>query len=105
MIKSKRQVIEEMLIEHVNQERKEAKLEEMGIRVPSFEYGCLFDWALDLIGFPADTTEELNSPDCFCRDYLLAPFSDIYTAADVNLAVSTYVDWLMAKRQEYLAGE
>ena len=105
MIKSKRQIIEELIAEHMNMEIQENKLESMGIRVPSFKYQQLHDWALDLIGFPADNTEDgdFSKPDCFCRDYLFDhPLFQTDTITDMNREVSEYVDWLYVKYQEFL---
>lgn len=99
LIKSQRQIVEELVAEYINLCNKYDELERIGLQVELkfFSIDNLLHWALDLIGFPQDTTLEEKGIDnkFFCRDYLTNS-TLLYEESGENVhnTVEEYVDFL-----------
>lgn len=112
LFKSQRQTAEELITEYINLCNKYDELERIGLKVELkfFSIDNLLHWALDLIGFPQDTTLEANGINgkFFCRDYLTnSTLLDKVSGENVHNSVEEYVDFLykeleMLKKEEPL---
>ena len=112
LFKSQRQTAEELITEYINLCNKYDELEHIGLKVELkfFSIDNLLHWALDLIGFPQDTTLEAYGINgkFFCRDYLTnSTLLDEVSGENVHNSVEEYVDFLykeleMLKKEEPL---
>lgn len=99
LIKSQRQIVEELVAEYINLCNKYSELERIGLQVELkfFNIDNLLHWALDLIGFPQDTSLEedgINNKS-FYRDYLTnSTLLDEVSGGNVHNSVEEYVDFL-----------
>lgn len=96
---SQKNVIEELIESYCDLSRKYDKLQELGISIePDFlNTDKLLDWALDLIGFPPDTTLEKDKGDkeYFNREYLTEKFLlNVTAASNTHNTVKEYIDFL-----------
>ena len=90
LFKSQRQTVEELITEYINLCNKYDELK-------FFSIDNLLHWALDLIGFPQDTTLEADGINgkFFCRDYLTdSTLLDEESGSNTHNTVEEYVDFL-----------
>lgn len=105
-MKTTRQIVEELVTAYVDQCDAIRKLQSMGADLVDFcEVDRLLSWAMDLVGFPPDTTvneDKSENPDGFCRDGLYwSSLIDEAAQDNVHSTVSEYVDWLYTELEEY----
>ena len=99
LFKSQRQTVEELITEYINLCNKYDELECIGLKVELkfFSIDNLLHWALDLIGFPQDTTLEADGINgkFLCRDYLTdSTLLDEESGSNTHNTVEEYVDFL-----------
>lgn len=100
--KSQRAVVEELIQEHIELSQKLDNLEKAGIRLnyDFFKVDSLMDWALDVVGFPQDTTSDKDEyyDKFFCRDYITdSTLLGIKSATHAHSSVEDYVDFLYSE--------
>lgn len=104
-MKTTRQIVEELIAAYVESIELSDKLESLGVRFQgAYKIDRLWDWALDLIGFPPDTTvndDKSFNPDGYCRDWLSDQnLLGEVAKGNVHSKVSDYVDWLYLQFEE-----
>lgn len=98
-LKSQRELVEELILSYYDLSYKYDKFQELGIsiEIKFFNIDHLLEWALDVVGFPIDTTLEEDSKNkhYFSRDYLADKISpSAISANNAHSAVKEYVDFL-----------
>ncbi len=100
LFKSRREIVEELIQDYVNIWKKDNLLYEAGIQIEIkyFNSEHLINWALDLIGFPQDTSlekDELINGKSFFRDYLKdSSLLNGESANNKHNSVKEFVDFL-----------
>ena len=100
LFKTQRQIVEELITEYLNLCKAEDELRKMGINIELklFRIDNLLDWAMDIIGFPQDTSlldDEAIGGKSFCRDYLTnSTLLDPISGEHRHDTVEEYADFL-----------
>lgn len=100
LFKTRRQIVEELITEYLNLCKAEDELRKMGINIELklFRIDNLLDWAMDIIGFPQDTSlldDEAIGGKSFCRDYLTnSTLLDPISGEHRHDTVEEYADFL-----------
>ena len=99
-IKTQRQIVEELITEYLKLCDIDDKFYQMGITInfKIMRIDNLLDWAMDIIGFPQDTSLSENNTiegKSFCRDYLLnSTLLDSKSEENQHDTVEEYVEFL-----------
>ena len=99
-IKTERQIVEELITEYVKLCNADDELRRIGIEInlKLSRIDNLLDWAMDIVGFPQDTTVSDNETidgKWFCRDYLTnSTLLDPISGENQHGTVGEYVDFL-----------
>lgn len=99
-IKTQRQIAEELITEYLKLCKIDDKYYEMGIIInfKILRIDDLLDWAMDIVGFPQDTSLSENDAiegKSFCRDYLLnSTLIDPVSGENHHDTVEEYVEFL-----------
>ena len=100
LFKPQQQIVEELIREYINLWNKYDLLNEAGILLENkfFKMDLLLEWALDLIGFPKDTSSEKDeciNGKSFCRDYLSnSTLLDTVSGCYKHDTVEEYIEFL-----------
>lgn len=100
LFKPRHQIVEELIREYVNLWNKYDLLYEAGIQLENkfFKMDLLLEWALDLIGFPKDTScekDECINGKSFSREYLSnSTLLDAVSGCYKHDTVEEYIDFL-----------